>query len=58
MGQLKLILLRGNVDTGDMETVDETNMLDDPSIRVGTWQDTKNDVKVVYAERKTIEGVS
>jgi len=57
MGKLKLILLRDDVDTGDMQVVDETVMTDEPALRVGTWPETKNDIKVIYSGRQPIEGI-
>ena len=59
-GKLKFILLRGDADESSFPVVDENNMIEgeEPEVRVGTWTNTKNEIKVVYVERKTISEIN
>ena len=51
MGQLKLVLLRNDIDVGDMQTVDQTVMLAEPEIKSGSLLTTFNEIRVIFSRR-------
>lgn len=49
-GELNLGVLRDEVSESDMESIDDTMVLEIPSLTVGSWEDTYNDLKVLYSK--------
>ena len=49
-GELHLGVLRNDVLTSAMDTITDTESLDIPSLTIGSWEDTYNDVKINYSK--------
>lgn len=54
-GELHLGVLRNNVLEVTMETIDDKMVLEIPSLTVGSWEDTYNDLKILYSKINDLE---
>ena len=49
-GELHLGVLRNDVSESSMDTITDTESLAIPSLTIGSWEDTFNDVKISYSK--------
>jgi len=49
-GELNLGVLRNDVSESSMDTITDTESLAIPSLTIGSWEDTYNDVKISYSK--------
>jgi len=49
-GELHLGVLRNDVSESSMDTITDTESLEIPSLTIGSWEDTFNDVKINYSK--------
>jgi len=49
-GELHLGVLRDDVDIGSMGSIDDAMVAEIPVLNVGSWEDTFNDLKVIYSK--------
>jgi len=49
-GELQLGVLRDDVSVSSMETIDDDMVAEVPVLNVGSWEDTFNDLKVLYSK--------